>query len=86
MSVRCSFECALRAISLIKARFRKGMTRGDVAELMRDEFRFSRATSYRYAAAAIDLLGLEVDESNDARIERGIVRRSSKHGMLVGRG
>ena len=79
-----SFERALRAMRRLDKSFRAGMTRGDVARLMQDEFECSRATAYRMAAAAIDTLLLEIDEDVGTCAEHALHHRRAQQGMLGG--
>jgi hypothetical protein len=55
-----TIEAAMRALKLIEAQSRI-LTMGEYAELVRSDIGCSRATGYRYARAAVDILGIQVD-------------------------
>lgn len=65
---------ALQLLRMLEKKFRPGMTSGDVAALIREEFGCSRATSYRHAGGCIWALGLDVDETPGGRFERAELR------------
>jgi len=77
-SLGSTYANALRCMRIVQAKFRAGRsTRGDVARWIKEETGCSLATSYRHAAACIDVLMLDVaEEARALRGERNAVLRS----------
>jgi hypothetical protein len=73
------FANALRAMKIIQAKHRPyKTTRREICGWMQAEFECSRATAYRLAAAAIDVLELSLDEDAPDAVmtQQGAERRS----------
>lgn len=87
--VKCGgIERALRLLELIRVKFKPGKsTRRDLVRWVMEEFGCSRATGYRTANAAIDVLGLDTrEEALDALATAPAKNGHAPHANLGGGG